>query len=44
MFVKEKGEVGLRNPEGRRIVLDTGSWKSQDSSSLGVLELRNEKP
>jgi hypothetical protein len=43
MFFKEQGEAGLQNPEGRRTFLDTRSWKSQDSSSSGVSESRNEK-
>jgi hypothetical protein len=43
MFFKEQGEAGLQNPESRRIVSDTGNWKSRDSSSSRVLELKNVK-
>jgi hypothetical protein len=42
-FFKEQGEAGLRNPEGRRTVSNTESWKSRDSSSSGVPESRNAK-
>jgi hypothetical protein len=43
MFFKEQGEAGLQNPERRRRVSDTGSLKSRDSSSSGVLESQNAK-
>jgi hypothetical protein len=32
-----------QNPRRRRIVSDTGSWKSQDSSSSGVPKSQNVK-